>query len=125
MAGRRKAASGLSPAIPDKSYFKIGEVAGIVGVKPSVLRFWETEFPTVRPEKSLTNQRLYSRRHVVRLVTIRELLYDQKFTIAGAKRRLRDPDAAPVEGDHAPEASTSPSGAGDLLGKIKREVEDL
>src|SRR5262245_3315229 len=114
MAGRRSVLR-PRPAIPDKSYFKIGEVARIVGVKPSVLRFWETEFPTVRPEKSRTNQRLYARRHVERLCTIRELLYDQKFTIAGARRQMREPGA---EAEAEPAANASR----DLLGKIKREV---
>src|SRR5260221_14416341 len=98
------------PRIPDKQYFKIGEVAKIVGVKPSVLRFWETEFKTLKPEKSRSNQRLYARRHVEKLLQIKELLYDRKYTIAGAKKRLKDGDDS-----GAPEA---PSGAADrgLLG---------
>jgi DNA-binding transcriptional MerR regulator len=76
--------------IPDKPYFRIGEVADIVGVKASVLRYWETEFKSIRPEKTKTNQRVYSRKHVERLVEIRRLLYEQGFTIAGARKRLRE-----------------------------------
>ncbi len=71
--------------IPDKQWFKIGEVARIVGVRPSVLRFWETEFPSVRPDKSASGQRLYPRKLVERLLEIRHLLYERRFTIAGAR----------------------------------------
>lgn len=104
---------GSSAEIPDKSYFKIGEVARIVGVKPSVLRFWETEFRSIRPEKSPTNQRLYSRRHVERILEIKELLYEQKYTIAGARRRLREAGAG---------SEAEPK---ELLVRIQRAVEDL
>jgi DNA-binding transcriptional MerR regulator len=79
-------ASGL----PDKPYFKIGEVADIVGVKASVLRYWETEFRSIKPEKTRTNQRVYTRKGVERIVRIRELLYDRGFTIAGARKKLRE-----------------------------------
>ncbi|MCW5891509.1 MAG: MerR family transcriptional regulator [bacterium] len=76
--------------LPDKLYFKIGEVARLVGVKPYVLRYWETEFaPLLRPEKSHTRHRLYRRRDVIVLRTIRRLLHDDRYTIEGAKRRLR------------------------------------
>jgi DNA-binding transcriptional MerR regulator len=80
--------------IPDKPYFKIGEAAQLVGVKPSVLRFWETEFRTLRPEKTRSNQRLYTRKSIEKLRRIRELLYDRGFTIAGARRALREPPTA-------------------------------
>lgn len=76
--------------IPDKLYFKIGEVAKLIGVEPYVLRYWETEFPQITPVKSKTNQRLYKRHDVETIVAIRELLYDQKFTISGAKRKLKE-----------------------------------
>lgn len=77
--------------IPDKQAFRIGEVAELLGVRPSVLRFWETEFKTVKPVKTKSGQRIYSRANVERLVEIRRLLYDKKYTIAGARRRLREP----------------------------------
>ncbi len=77
--------------IPDKPYFKIGEVADIVGVKASVLRYWETEFRSIKPEKTRTNQRVYTRKGVERILRIRELLYDHGFTIAGARKKLREP----------------------------------
>ena len=80
-------------ALPPKLYFRIGEVAGLVGVEPHVLRYWEREFRTIRPSKSAKGQRVYSRRDVENLLRVRELLYGQGFTIAGARRRLRDRDA--------------------------------
>lgn len=76
--------------IPDKLYFKIGEVAKLIGVEPYVLRYWETEFPQITPVKSKTGQRLYKRHDVETIATIRELLYDQKFTINGARRKLKE-----------------------------------
>lgn len=76
--------------IPDKLYFKIGEVAKLIGVEPYVLRYWETEFPQISPSKSKSNQRLYKKQDVEMIVSIRNLLYDQKYTISGAKRKLRE-----------------------------------
>lgn len=87
----------------DKLYFKIGEVAEIVGVPAYVLRYWESEFPAVRPQKSRTQQRVYRRRDVATLLKIKHLLYEQRFTIAGARAQLKDsPEtvgmAAPSQG---------------------------
>lgn len=74
--------------LPPKLYFRIGEVASLVGVEPHVLRYWEREFRTIRPTKSAKGQRVYSRRDVESLMRVRELLYQDGFTIAGAKKRL-------------------------------------
>jgi DNA-binding transcriptional MerR regulator len=74
----------------DKPYFKIGEVAEIVGVPPYVLRYWETEFRAVRPQKSRAQQRVYRRRDVETLLRIKHLLYEKKFTIAGARQELQE-----------------------------------
>jgi len=76
--------------LPDKQYFKIGEVSRITGVKPHVLRYWESEFSSIRPQKSRSNQRLYRRRDVELLLQIKQLLYEQGYTIAGAVKRLRE-----------------------------------
>lgn len=73
-----------------KLYYRIGEVSRLVGVAPHVLRYWETEFPTVRPQKSSHGQRVYSKRDVQKLLTIKELLKHQGFTIDGARKRLRE-----------------------------------
>jgi DNA-binding transcriptional MerR regulator len=85
----RAAAQISSPEIPDKLYFRIGEVSRLVGVKPYVLRYWETEFPDRVPKKSGTGQRLYRRKDVENLLEIKHLLYDRKFTIEGARQHLR------------------------------------
>src|ERR1043165_7884358 len=74
--------------IPDKIFFKIGEVCEIVGVEAYVLRFWETEFPTLAPEKSKAGHRVYKRRDVEKILQVKELLYDRGFTIAGARKQL-------------------------------------
>ncbi len=76
--------------ISNKLYFRIGEVAKIVGVKPYVLRYWETEFPILKPGKTPSRHRLYRRRDVETLLDIKRLLYEEGFTIAGAKKRLKD-----------------------------------
>lgn len=76
--------------IPDKLYFRIGEVARLTGIQPYILRYWESEFPLLQPKKSGTGQRLYRKRDIEIVLKIKQLLYDQRFTIAGAKRRLQD-----------------------------------
>lgn len=78
----------MGTILPDKLYFKIGEVAQIAGIKPSVLRFWETEFIFLHPEKSTTGQRLYSREEVELVLQVRNLLYDERFTIEGVKQQF-------------------------------------
>ncbi len=83
--------------IPAKLYFRIGEASSVIGVEPHVLRYWETEFRSLRPKKSARGQRVYSRRDVETLARIKELLYDQGFTIAGAKKRLRERGVEPPE----------------------------
>lgn len=76
--------------IPDKLYFKIGEVAEFAGVKPHVLRYWETEFSTFKPTKSRSNQRLYTRKNVELAIHLKDLLHNQGFTISGARKKLRE-----------------------------------
>jgi DNA-binding transcriptional MerR regulator len=75
--------------LPEKLFFKIGEVASISNVKQHVLRYWESEFSSIRPQKSKSNQRLYRRRDVEAILAIKHLLYDRKFTIEGAKKHLK------------------------------------
>jgi DNA-binding transcriptional MerR regulator len=87
-----------------KLYYRIGEVSDIVGVQPHVLRYWETEFRSIRPQKSSKGQRVYSRRDVEKLLRVKDLLKNQGFTIAGARKRLSEPTAeepeARAEVDH-------------------------
>lgn len=75
--------------IPEKIYFKIGEVCDLVGVQAHVLRYWETEFPQLSPQKNRSGQRSYRRRDVEISLRIKELLYDEMFTIAGARKKLQ------------------------------------
>lgn len=86
---------GSSDSLPAKLYFRIGEVAKRVGVETHVLRYWETEFRSIRPQKSSRGQRVYSRRDLEALLRVKELLYEQGYTIAGARKKLR-------EGGHEP-----------------------
>src|ERR1700704_6695531 len=86
----RMAPSEEAQEIPDKLYFRIGEVARLAGIKPYVLRFWETEFPALGPKKSGTGHRLYRRKDVEMVLEIKRLLYEKRFTIEGARQWLDD-----------------------------------
>ena len=109
MADRKRgeAAEATNDA-PDKRYYRIGEVSKITGVKPYVLRYWESEFRWMAPQKSRSKQRLYRRRDIDMILLIKKLLYEQRFTIAGARNKLKDFGAKraletgslAVEGDH-------------------------
>jgi DNA-binding transcriptional MerR regulator len=108
-------------AIPDKPFFKIGETARMCGVKPYVLRYWETEFRSVKPQKTRSLQRLYRKRDVELLLRIRHLLYEERFTIEGARTRLRElgHDEAPPPMPPPPDVSP------EVLRKIKQGLQDL
>jgi DNA-binding transcriptional MerR regulator len=81
------------PAIPGKRYFTIGEVSELCGVKPHVLRYWEQEFPQLKPVKRRGNRRYYQRQDVIIIRQIRSLLYEQGFTIGGARNKLAGEEA--------------------------------
>ena len=81
--------------LPDKLYFRIGEVAALVGVEPHVLRYWEGEF-NLRPQRSMSGQRLYRKQEISRFLRIRQLLHEKGYTVAGARKFLKDtPDMGP------------------------------
>jgi DNA-binding transcriptional MerR regulator len=106
---------------PVKLYYRIGEVAGIVGVEPHVLRYWETEFRSIRPQKSRKGQRIYSRRDVDRLLKVKDLLYTHGFTIAGARKKLREVGAEPpTEGE-----TRAVSAAREALFELRAEIESM
>lgn len=88
-----------SDRIPDKLYFRIGEVAGLIGVDAHVLRYWESEF-SLRPHRSSSGQRLYRKQDLSKFMRIRRLLHDEGYTIAGARRILQDGDRAPRKADN-------------------------
>ena len=91
-------------AIPEKLFFKIGEVCELAGVQAHVLRYWETEFPMLAPQKNRSGQRTYRRRDVEMALRIKQLLYDEQYTIAGAKKKLANDLRAPSR-----EATTLPT----------------
>jgi DNA-binding transcriptional MerR regulator len=132
--------------IPEKLFFRIGEVCDLIKVQPHVLRYWETEFPMLAPQKNRAGQRVYRRKDVEMVLRIRDLLYEEKFTIAGAKKRLLDemrgassrarlPEEIAEDERTAPQpttASPSPtadpttsSQTGTVLRKLKSDLEDL
>jgi len=76
--------------VPDRLYFRIGEVSAITGIPPYVLRYWESEFPGLQPKKSGGGQRLYRKRDVVLVLEVKKLLYQERYTVAGARRRLAE-----------------------------------
>lgn len=90
------------PRIPDRMFFRIGEVAELVGVEPHVLRYWETEF-RIRPPRSDAGQRMYRRRDVAKLLAVKRLLHDEGYTIAGARKALSQPDDPVTPGEGQPD----------------------
>ena len=92
----------MVPIPDDKRYFRIGEASRIIGVEPYVLRYWESEFPQVRPQRADSRQRTYQRKDLETLLEIKKLLHDERMTIEGAKRRLKDKRSgeAPIERIH-------------------------
>ena len=102
----------VEPSIPDKLYFRIGEVSKLTGIKPYVLRFWENQFPGLGPRKSGKGHRLFRRKDVELVLEIKHLLYDKRFTIEGAKKWLDDrgriepvkPEPVRVQGELFPAA---------------------
>jgi DNA-binding transcriptional MerR regulator len=101
---RRKGLRPPAGELPDKLFFKIGEVSRITGLAPYVLRYWETEFPQIRPRKGVGGQRVYRREDVEAVLEIRRMLHAEGYTIAGARRKLgRGRPAAAGEGPAAAE----------------------
>jgi DNA-binding transcriptional MerR regulator len=110
-----------SSNLPPKLYFRIGEVSELVGVEPHVLRYWESEFRSVRPSKSSKGQRVYSRSDVESLLRVRDLLYREGFTIAGARKRLQ---RAGAEAEEATAATGSrDSKMRESLRALRSEIE--
>ncbi len=109
--------------VPHKTYYRIGEVAKITGIKPYVLRYWETEFRPVSPPKSKSGQRTYRRREIEALLLVKKLLYGQRFTIAGARKRLNEL----LRGDRA-EAGGAKEETARIPARMRgelREIRDL
>src|ERR1700753_287554 len=93
---RKRSTTASDPVIPDKLYFRIGEVSKLCHLPAYVLRFWESEFPQLKPVKGSNGQRMYRQRDVETLLRIKKLLYEQRFTIPGARQQLKD-EAKPAQ----------------------------
>ena len=106
----------------DKSFYRIGEVACLASTKTFVLRFWETEFPMLKPVKSSSGHRLYRRQDVDMVLEIKRLLYDEGFTIAGARKHLRGEKSSPSSTFTPSTSSTSPSPDRKLLASLRDEL---
>jgi DNA-binding transcriptional MerR regulator len=111
--------------VPVKLYYRIGEVSQIVGVEPHVLRYWETEFRSIRPQKSRKGQRIYSRRDVDRLLKVKDLLYTHGFTIAGARKRLREGGPEPEAARPAEVVVALPPRARGVLVELRDEIRRM
>jgi DNA-binding transcriptional MerR regulator len=116
-----------TPEIPDKLYFKIGEVSELLGVEAYVLRYWESEFPVLSPKKSGTGHRLYRRKDVELLLRIKHLLYDKRFTIEGARQSLHSEAKAPKgpKALRAPKRVQAELFSADPLPDIRRELQEI
>src|SRR2546422_3305953 len=118
--------------IPNKLFFKIGEVCEITDTQPYVLRYWESEFPALAPAKNTSGQRIYRRRDIETVLRIKQLLYEEGFTIAGAKKRLEmemagrtpTPTSAPPGGNGGDGAAASGAGGSDATKKALHEIRD-
>ena len=124
MAARRKSAGKQSAdeiLIPDKLYFRIGEVATLCHLPAYVLRFWESEFPQLRPVKSSTGQRMYRKRDVESVMRIKQLLYEQGFTISGARQQMR----AEVKSDKSQTAIPFPTQAVPEIQHIRQGLREI
>ena len=118
-----------TPRIPDRLYFRIGDVSHLVGVEPYVLRFWETEFPMLQPKKGKTGHREYKRKDVEMLLEIKRLLYDEGFTISGARKAIRGRGRSRKKKEAAPRAQlTLAADTPDLrpgLREVRRQLAEI
>jgi len=112
----------MPPRLPDKIYFKIGEVSEIVGVEPYVLRYWETEFELLKPSKAPSRHRLYKKKDVELLLDIKRLLYSEGFTIEGARKKLKETKREEKSQLKLPLSEQKYRNA---LAKIKRDLQSL
>ncbi len=113
------------PSIPGKRYFTIGEVSELCNVKPHVLRYWEQEFPQLKPVKRRGNRRYYQRQDVLTIRQIRSLLYDQGYTIGGARQRMEDEGNAPSDETPAPVQNADAGTVRGIIAELEEVVKIL
>lgn len=118
-----------TPKIPNRLFFRIGDVSELSGVEPYVLRFWEGEFPTLSPKKTSSGQRQYRRKDVETILEIKRLLYDERYTIAGARKALRgkrkQKRAVQTKGQAALPFASGAGNDGGHLSEIKQQLESI
>jgi DNA-binding transcriptional MerR regulator len=119
---RARQSAAADPVIPDKLYFRIGEVARLCGLPAYVLRFWESEFPQLKPVKGSNGQRMYRQADVETLLRIKKLLYDQGFTIAGARQQLKDESKPARKQSGLP---FPPRRSSDDLKKVRQGLQEI
>jgi DNA-binding transcriptional MerR regulator len=115
--GKKAAGSALQsakPLAPEKLFYKIGDVSRLTGLEPYILRYWETEFPALRPQKNSGGQRVYLRKDIDLILRIKQMLHQEGYTILGAKKKLKEDDPT-LSRKKAPE----------LLNKVKTELQDI
>lgn len=133
-AKRKKSVS--NRPIPEKLFYKIGEVGRITGVEPYVLRYWESEFPFLRPRKSRSGQRLYVKKDIETILEIKKLLYDERYTIEGVKKKFADShirlvstpavtEESQITEVKTPTQSTDTSDLAKQLSHIKRRLREI
>jgi DNA-binding transcriptional MerR regulator len=118
----------MGKKIPNKLFFKIGEVCELTETQPYVLRYWESEFPALAPAKNNSGQRIYRRRDIETVLRIKALLYEEGFTIAGAKKKLEQEVKEEAAGDGGKSPSTRPlegEMGGDRIEEIKSGLKDI
>jgi DNA-binding transcriptional MerR regulator len=113
--------------VPNKLFFKIGEVCEITDTQPYVLRYWESEFPALAPAKNSSGQRIYRRRDIETVLRIKQLLYDEGFTIAGAKKRLEAELGGRVDTPSSQAAAVQPAAdaAAQALVEVRRQLREI
>ena len=112
-------------AIPDKLYFKIGEVKKITGVEPHVLRYWESEFKIIRPQRASSKQRLYRRVDVENILIIKKLLYEDGYTLPGARKLLTEKKDKKEKKVSSPKPKISGGKARSMLAELKSDLQQL
>ncbi len=120
--GVSKSGADLAALKSDKLYYRIGEVSRITGIKPYVLRYWESEFRWMSPAKSRSKQRLYRKKDIETILLIKKLLYDERFTIAGAKKRLKEIGCAAEAGQMSITIEDEPK---NRVKKIRSELKAI
>ena len=111
--------------LPDRVYYRIGEVSRLVGVEPHVLRYWETEFKIIKPRRAKSKQRLYRRKDVENLLLIKNLLHDEGYTIAGAQRLLKESGRPSLQPAVRSSSAAGSKSSADYLQIIKQELQQL